>query len=90
MPPVRPYGFMIFADGSYKVVKDWGGHADAIYPQDPVRVVKQGGIRMAFSWTTDGFVGEVINPTPRALNTAKDLATFYDTPFTKEIAKWYT
>jgi len=82
LPENRPYGFVIFSDGSFSVVEDWGGH-DEIAKNNGYstldKLFSNGGLRIAWNAYGEYYhaVGLDEKMSIRAKKTIKDISEFY-------------
>ena len=99
LPERPPYGFLVYPDGSFGIVDEWGGHEKLVKGKDRfedengddgvARTLRKGGIRIGktvdYGYHADYFPRTV---TQKAKKTAKDLAALYKTPIEFGGATW--
>jgi hypothetical protein len=88
-----PYGFVVYPDGEFGTVDDWGGHEDVAGGKGEMeKILNSGGLRIAKSDYVEGgeYNAEYLpnKATNKAKKTAKDLAAFYKKPIRFSTAKW--
>jgi hypothetical protein len=90
-----PYGFVVYPDGEFGTVDDWGGHEDVAGGKGEMeKILNSGGLRIAKSDYGEGgeYNAEYLpnKATNKAKKTAKDLAALYQKPINFSTAKWMT
>lgn len=97
LPDRTPYGFVVYPNGKFGVVYDWGGHEEVSGGAGQMeQIIKKGGLRIAKSNYGEGeeagksYSAEYLptKATDRAKKTGKDLASFYQIPIHFFAARW--
>jgi hypothetical protein len=88
-----PYGYVVYPDGEFGTVDDWGGHEDVAGGKGEMeKILNSGGVRIAKSnYGEDNEYNAEYLPnkaTEKAKKTAKDLAALYQIPIHFSTAKW--
>jgi hypothetical protein len=88
-----PYGYVVYPDGEFGTVDDWGGHEDVAGGKGEMeKILNSGGMRIAKSnYGEDNEYNAEYLPnkaTEKAKKTAKDLAALYQIPIHFSTAKW--
>ena len=74
-----PYGFVVYPDGEFGTVDDWGGHEDVAGGKGEMeKILNSGGLRIAKSGWGEGSEYDAEHlpnkATRKAIKTGKDLA----------------
>lgn len=81
LPDVAPYGFVVFNDGTFVIVKRVGEHIYAAGTDNEglAKIIADGGVRISSS-IGDSYMAEIVpgKVSGKARNTASDLAQFYN------------
>jgi hypothetical protein len=88
-----PYGYVVYPDGEFGTVDDWGGHEEVAGGKGEMeKILNSGGVRIAKSnYGEDNEYNAEYLPnkaTEKAKKTAKDLAALYQIPIHFSTAKW--
>lgn len=85
LPDNRPYGFMVYPDGTFGIAHSMMSHDDLVGGRSNMnKIVFLGGVRLAIGAdnSNEHYFAEYIKARvkPQALRTAKDLASWYGLP----------
>lgn len=86
LPDNRPYGFMVYPDGTFGIAHSMMSHDDLVGSASNMnKIVFLGGVRVAITAddnSNEYYFAEYVRARakPRAVKTAKDLASWYGLP----------